>query len=242
MQQWPLAVAAILVAGILDAADGRLARFLGSTTDFRAELDSLSDFVSFGVAPALIVYLFVLQKWDGVGWGIVLLFSTCTGLRLARFNLRRITKTNIGLVPNFFYRGTGPCGGFFGFGSFDVHLCSSRESPLSSLYFRSFYRGFCFAYDQQNPHLSFKNLHLSHRAMVPALACVALCMALFWYFPWMTLCALGLFYMGSIPCSLRIAGRKKIKRTPHKQTQSQGNSWKGSLRTNRSLSLLIPHD
>src|SRR6185369_553783 len=87
-QKWELAVIAILVAALFDALDGRIARLLDSTSKFGAELDSLSDFISFGVAPALILYLWSLQDLGRIGWAISLLFSACMALRLARFNTK----------------------------------------------------------------------------------------------------------------------------------------------------------
>src|SRR5580658_8667699 len=80
------AVYAIIVAGILDGLDGRVARLLKSTSRFGAELDSLSDFVSFGVAPAAVLYLWTMSALHGVGWAIVLFYAVCCALRLARFN------------------------------------------------------------------------------------------------------------------------------------------------------------
>jgi CDP-diacylglycerol--serine O-phosphatidyltransferase len=82
-----VAVIAILVAAILDGLDGRIARMMKGTSRFGAELDSLSDFVSFGVAPAVILYVFVLKELHGLGWIISLLFASASALRLARFNV-----------------------------------------------------------------------------------------------------------------------------------------------------------
>jgi CDP-diacylglycerol--serine O-phosphatidyltransferase len=89
LQHWQHAVASVLIAGILDGIDGRLARFLGSSTEFGAELDSLADFINFGVAPALILYFFSGHLLGGLGWGICLFFTSCMALRLARFNVQR---------------------------------------------------------------------------------------------------------------------------------------------------------
>ena len=86
--RWEMAVAAIVVAAILDGLDGRMARLLNGTSKFGAELDSLSDFVSFGAAPALIVYLWTLNTWGGFGWVIALSFAVCCALRL-RASTRR---------------------------------------------------------------------------------------------------------------------------------------------------------
>src|SRR5437762_4826536 len=77
---------AIIVAGIFDGLDGRMARLLKSTSRFGAELDSLADFISFGVAPALVLYLWTMSALHSIGWAIVLFFAICCALRLARFN------------------------------------------------------------------------------------------------------------------------------------------------------------
>jgi CDP-diacylglycerol--serine O-phosphatidyltransferase len=84
--RYELAIGAILLAAVLDALDGRLARMLKSTSRFGAELDSLADFVNFGVAPAVILYVWAFASAPSLGWLAALLFALCTALRLARFN------------------------------------------------------------------------------------------------------------------------------------------------------------
>lgn len=84
--EWEKAVGAIVVAAVLDGIDGRVARLLKGTSRFGAELDSLSDVTAFGVAPALIVYLWSLQYLPGIGWVIALSHAVTCALRLARFN------------------------------------------------------------------------------------------------------------------------------------------------------------
>src|SRR5271170_8441513 len=80
------AAGSIIVAAVLDGIDGRIARLLKGTSTFGAELDSLSDFVSFGVAPASVLYLWTMSRLHGLGWAIVLCYAVCCALRLARFN------------------------------------------------------------------------------------------------------------------------------------------------------------
>ena len=87
-ERWEFAVAAIGLAAILDTLDGRMARLLKGQSRFGAELDSLSDFISFGVAPALILFFWTTNTIGGFGWMSVLFFSTCMALRLARFNTK----------------------------------------------------------------------------------------------------------------------------------------------------------
>ena len=85
-EKWEAAVISIVVAAVLDGLDGRIARLLRGTSKFGAELDSLSDFVGFGVAPALLLFLWTMKDAGPFGWVLVLLFSVCCALRLARFN------------------------------------------------------------------------------------------------------------------------------------------------------------
>lgn len=81
------ALAAIVFAALLDGIDGRVARMLKGTSKFGAELDSLADFVNFGVAPALILYFWGLHELQSAGWIVAMVFAICAGLRLARFNV-----------------------------------------------------------------------------------------------------------------------------------------------------------
>jgi CDP-diacylglycerol--serine O-phosphatidyltransferase len=85
-ERWELAVATIIVAGVLDGLDGRIARLLKGESRFGAELDSLSDVIAFGVSPAVVLYLWSLQYMPQFGWTIALAHAVCCALRLARFN------------------------------------------------------------------------------------------------------------------------------------------------------------
>ena len=87
--RYEIAAGLIILAAVLDAMDGLLARRLNAASHFGAELDSLSDFVCFGVAPGIFVYHFALQEMPGLGWLVVLLYILCACLRLARFNVMR---------------------------------------------------------------------------------------------------------------------------------------------------------
>ncbi len=84
--EWEKSVIAVILAGMLDGIDGRIARLLKAQSRFGAELDSLSDSISFGVAPALILFLWSLQQVPRLGWFAALAFAICMTLRLARFN------------------------------------------------------------------------------------------------------------------------------------------------------------
>ena len=95
-ERFEIAVTLILISGVFDGLDGLLARRLNAASDFGAELDSLSDFLCFGVAPGLIVYEFFLRGQTGISWIFVLVYITAACLRLARFNVTREKKTGDG--------------------------------------------------------------------------------------------------------------------------------------------------
>ena len=105
-----LAILFIVIAAILDALDGRVARMIKGTSEFGKELDSLTDFVSFGVAPVFVIYFWELNELGRIGWLLVLLFSVCCVLRLARFNLTKF-EGNEEWKMNFFQGIPSPAGG-----------------------------------------------------------------------------------------------------------------------------------
>src|SRR6202163_1711638 len=108
--RYQLALAAIVFAAILDGIDGRLARLLKGTSRFGAELDSLSDFVNFGVAPALILYFWGLHDLKSAGWIAAMVFAICGALRLARFNVMVEDPDRPVWASNFFVGVPAPAG------------------------------------------------------------------------------------------------------------------------------------
>src|SRR5215471_7977471 len=104
------AVAAIVFAAMLDGIDGRVARMLKGTSRFGAELDSLADFVNFGVAPALILYFWTLHELGNAGWIAAMVFAISTGLRLARFNVMIDDPNRPAWAGNFFTGMPAPAG------------------------------------------------------------------------------------------------------------------------------------
>ena len=108
-ENYSLAVTFIVFASILDALDGRIARLIKGTTEFGKELDSLTDFVSFGIAPAFILYFWELKNYGKIGWALTLIFSVCCVLRLARFNLSK-TSDNVEWKLNYFEGVPSPAG------------------------------------------------------------------------------------------------------------------------------------
>ena len=107
--KFEMAVIAIIVAGIIDGLDGRIARLIGGASKVGKELDSLTDVISFGVAPAFIMYFFVMKDLGRIGWLISLIYVICVALRLARFNIT--SNANPSWKDNFFEGIPSPAGG-----------------------------------------------------------------------------------------------------------------------------------
>jgi len=105
-----IALGAIVFAAVLDGIDGRVARMLKGTSRFGAELDSLADFVNFGVAPALILYFWDLHQLQSAGWIAAMVFAICAGLRLARFNVMIDDPDRPSWAGNFFTGMPAPAG------------------------------------------------------------------------------------------------------------------------------------
>jgi len=107
--KFAIAVVAILFAGLMDALDGRIARLIKGTSKMGKELDSLGDVISFGVAPALIMYFWNLQYLEKLGWFVCLIYVVCVALRLARFNISSEEESS--WKDNFFEGMPSPAGG-----------------------------------------------------------------------------------------------------------------------------------
>lgn len=200
-ERWELAVIAVVIAGILDGLDGRIARLLNGASKFGAELDSLSDFVSFGVAPAVILYYWTLSALSGPGWAVALLFSVCCALRLARFNTM-LENTDLPAWTGRFFTGVpAPAGAGLallpmmatfqlGPGFFDHPIVAGAVMTAVALLMVS-----------RLPTFSFKRVKVPHSYVVPTLVGVGAMAAFLVSNPWLTLMAVGVAYFASLPYS-----------------------------------------
>ncbi|HUC12174.1 MAG TPA: CDP-diacylglycerol--serine O-phosphatidyltransferase [Stellaceae bacterium] len=200
------AVFAIIVAGIFDGLDGRIARLLHSTSSFGAELDSLSDFISFGVAPAAVLYLWTMSSLHGLGWAIVLFYAVCCALRLARFNIEAGSARPAYATP-FFTGVPAPAGA----GLVMVPMFLSFE--WGDWLFRSPYlnavtvTGVALLMVSKVPTVSLKRIRVPHDWVVPTLLGIGVLAAFVTTVPWLTLTAIGVVYVGSIPLTIRASYR-----------------------------------
>jgi len=195
------AVFSIIAAGIFDGLDGRMARLLKATSSFGAELDSLSDFVSFGVAPAAVIYLWTLSGLHGLGWAIALLFAVCCALRLTRFNTETHAETPSYAAP-LFTGAPAPAGA----GLVMVPMFLAFE--WGDWLFRSPYlsavtvTGIALLMVSKVPTVSLKRIRIPHHLVIPTLLGFGVATAFLTTEPWLTLTAVGIVYVGSIPWTI----------------------------------------
>lgn len=216
--KWEAAVGALVVAGILDTLDGRIARILQGTSKFGAELDSLSDFVSFGIAPALVLYLWVMRDAGQVGWVLVLLFGVCCALRLARFNTNVEDPDPPAWARNFFTGVPSPGGGGL------VLLPMILSFQVGEEYLRDPWVAgtvivvVSFLLVSRYPTYTFKNLRVAHRYVLLTLLGVGLFAAFSVAAPWTVLTGVLVAYLITLPFSLR--SYRRIKNTPEAEDTS----------------------
>ena len=201
--RWELAVLAIVLAGIFGALDGRLARLVGGSTKFGAELDSLSDFLSFGVAPAVLLYFWTLQHARGFGWALALLFAVCAALRLARFN----TKLGVSDMPawayNYFTGVPAPAAAGLVLLPMILSFQFGGAFLVSPLLNAAVIVTVAFLMISRIPTYSFKQFGVPHKLVLPVLLLVGLMAAFLVTSPWATVTVIGIAYTVSLPFSVR---------------------------------------
>jgi len=195
------ALAAIVFAAVLDGVDGRIARLLKGTSRFGAELDSLADFVNFGVAPALILYFWELHELKSAGWIAAMVFAICAGLRLARFNVMVEDPNRPAWAGNFFVGVPAPAGAITVL--LPVYCYFLGMPPLA------FVAPFTFVYTlaiaflmvSRLPVYSGKRLgtRVPPEMVLPVFVVVVLFFALLISYPWEVLMIGTLCYLAALP-------------------------------------------
>lgn len=208
-QRFELALALIVVAGVFDGLDGRSARLLKITSKLGAQLDSLADFLSFGVAPALIVYLWTLNEVKGVGWALALLFATCCALRLARFNTELEESDQPGWRSRFFTGLPAPAAA----GCLIIPMLATFA--LGQTWPQNWFLNalvtvvVALLMVSRVPTFSIKMVvvRVKPEWVLPTLIGVGLLVAGMTTAPWMTLLAIGVVYLVSLPISIVVGYR-----------------------------------
>ena len=198
-----LAVTLILFAAILDALDGRIARLIKGTSEFGKELDSLTDFVSFGIAPAFILYFWELKNYGKLGWAITLIYSVCCVLRLARFNLTKISESEE-WKSNFFEGIPSPAGGLlilmpliYELTDINIGLEIKDFTPYLTILI-------AVLLVSKIPTLALKKISISPKTTVFLLLGIGLVFIALLFYTLETLLIFGIIYLISIPISMII--------------------------------------
>lgn len=220
--EWDKAVAAIVLAAVLDGLDGRIARLLNGASRFGAELDSLSDVTAFGVAPAIIVYQFVLrwldlgtesyEAWTRFGWLIVLAYAVCMAMRLARFNARIDVEDQPHKSAGFLTGVPAPVGAGLLLLPIYLWLASNRELDWLTDWrlVAVWTAGVAGLVISNLATFSWGSMHLRRDVRLVAIVGIALLGAALVTAPWETLTVAALLYLATIPFS--IMAYSKVKR------------------------------
>lgn len=196
---WEAAVFAIIVAAFFDALDGRVARLLKGASRFGAELDSLSDFVCFGVAPALILYFWGLEDVGRFSWGLVLLMSACCGMRLARFNTMLEETDAPPWQVNYFTGVPAPAGAGLALLPLTLSLQFGDHVVRHPIFIGIVMITVAVLFVSRVPTFSFKKIKITNNWFLPTMIVVVVLFAGLLSAPWATLSIALLVYSTSIP-------------------------------------------
>jgi len=195
------AVAAIVFAALLDGIDGRVARMLRGTSRFGAELDSLADFVNFGVAPALMLYFWGLHELGNAGWIAAMVFAISTGLRLARFNVMADDPNKPAWAANFFVGVPAPAGAITVLLPIYVYFLGMPRvifvAPVALVYTLTI----AFLMVSRLPVFSGKRVgkRVAPEMVLPVFVAVVLFFALLISYPWVVLTIGTVCFLASLP-------------------------------------------
>lgn len=207
--EWERAVLAILIAGVLDGLDGRIARLLRGESRFGAELDSLSDSIAFGVAPALILYLWSLHAMPKFGWIVALAHALACALRLARFNANIDAEEQPHKSAGFLTGVPAPAGAGLAFVPLYLWLVTG-EPIFQAWYVVAPWTAFvAFLMISNIATYSWSALRLRKRIRLEAIALAGLMAALLITDPWLTLLLLSALYLVTVPFGILAYARTR---------------------------------
>jgi CDP-diacylglycerol---serine O-phosphatidyltransferase len=209
---WQKSVLAVILAGMLDGIDGRIARLLKAQSRFGAELDSLSDSISFGVAPALIIFLWSLQEAPRLGWFAALAFAICCVLRLARFNAQ-IDMPDLPHKSAGFITGIpAPVGAGLAFLPIYLWISSGNDLFRQPALVGGWVALIAFLMISSLATLSWQSLRPRRTIRLELIALFGLTFAALLLEPWLTLAAICIIYILLIPVGLVSYARVKRQR------------------------------
>jgi CDP-diacylglycerol--serine O-phosphatidyltransferase len=203
MSKWETAVICVLIAAILDGMDGRIARLLGGTSKFGAELDSFADACNFGVTPALIIYLFSLQHLNQFGWAVSLFFVVCIVFRLARFNtFLGLEDTEDDSSSTRFFMGlSAPLGAIYSMVPMMIYFETNRSFELSPFVYAIYLICVALLIISRLPTFSFKGGGVPKKWAWLLFVGIGMFGVFITTAFWLALLVLGLLFLISIPFS-----------------------------------------
>ena len=209
---WGFAIGLVVLAGVLDGIDGRVARMLNAQSRFGAELDSLADSLSFGVAPALILFMWSLEDWPRFGWFAALAFAICCALRLARFNARIDTEDQPHKSAGFLTGVPAPAGAGLAFTPFYLWTETGLEFFRNPMVTAVWLALIAVLMISNMATLSWASIRPRRSIRLPLIAFIALAFAALLMEPWWTLAAISTVYLALMPYGLIKYGRIKQRR------------------------------
>jgi CDP-diacylglycerol--serine O-phosphatidyltransferase len=210
--EWEKAVAAIIIAGVLDGLDGRIARLLKGESRFGAELDSLSDVIAFGVSPAIILYLWSLQALPRFGWLFALAHAVCCALRLARFNAAIDSKEQPHKSAGFLTGVPAPAGAGMLFLPMYIWLDTGLEVARQPWVVAPWAALVAFLMTSNIATFSWSAIRLRHGVRLGAIVFVALLGGALISAPWTTLTVVTVLYTLAVPFGARAYAKVKRQR------------------------------
>jgi len=208
--RFELAVAMVLLAAFLDGIDGRVARLLKATSSFGGQMDSLADIINFGVAPALVLYVFLLDQARSIGWIAALIYAIAAGLRLARFNVMAERPVKASWQSEYFVGVPAPAGAMLVLLPVYIGLLGLAPDRIFALIAAAYTVLIAFLLVSRLPVWSGKseNSRVRRDLVLPAILLVVLYVATLMTYTWETMVVTALAYLISLPFGARAWQRK----------------------------------
>lgn len=208
--RFELAVAMVLLAAFLDGIDGRAARLLKSSSKFGVQMDSLADIVNFGVAPALVLYAYLLEEIRSIGWIAALIYAIAAGLRLARFNVMAERPTRAPWQSDYFLGVPAPAGAMLVLLPVYIGFLGVEPGPVSAYVAAAFTLLMAFLLVSRVPVYSGKSFgaRIRRDLVLPLMLVVVLYVAVLMSFTWTTMTLTAFAYLMTLPFGARAWKRR----------------------------------
>jgi CDP-diacylglycerol--serine O-phosphatidyltransferase len=222
--EWEKAVASIIIAGVLDGLDGRIARLLKGESRFGAELDSLSDVIAFGVSPAIVLYLWSLQNLPQFGWIFALAHAVCCALRLARFNANIDSADQPHKSAGYMTGVPAPAGAGLLFLPLYLWLVTGQDIFRETYVVAPWAAFVAFLMISSLATFSWSALRLRRGVRLGALVVIALVGGALISAPWATLSVITILYILAIPVGVRSYAKVKRQRVTPGEARAAATS------------------